>query len=446
MYKCLNVLFALVIVSLWPTAWSQETRADDSPKTWTQAAEAQPVMEQGADDPEESSAGRTNDKPRISEKEFNAGPRPDWIWGDDNDANYVLATSFEASDIVAARLMASCDNVGTVFVNNKQVATGTEWQEAMSADVSRLIVNGKNTITAQVENQGGVAAFVLKLAMKDSEGNVTHVVSDLDWTLRSKNLTNGQKVAGRGAYGDSPWGNVFSNVAAVTRIPRGTFEVLPGFQVEKLFTVPKDELGSWVCIAFDNKGRLLASDQGGKGICRITPAALDGSTETVVEHLDFSSCEFQPSGAQGMLWAFDSLYFCCNGGPGSGLYRARDNDGDDQFDECVRLKQFRGWWRTWSSLNSTVTRWVAYFCDCRKPHRSAFQGWRRSGERQLHESHSNELGRRPAASSHVGRQRTCSRQAGSGRLDRQHRSRRQDLGFVEHRLPQSIRHGVQRRR
>ena len=37
------------------------------------------------------------------------------------------------------------------------------------------------------------------------------------------------------------------------------FDVLPGFQVELLYTVPKQEQGSWVSIAFDPKGRLLAS-------------------------------------------------------------------------------------------------------------------------------------------------------------------------------------------
>ncbi|MCA9062779.1 MAG: c-type cytochrome, partial [Planctomycetaceae bacterium] len=146
----------------------------------------------------------------------------------------------------------------------------------------------------------------------------------------------------RGNYGDGPWNRVFENTGSESRVPNGMFEVPPGFVVDKLFTVPKDELGSWVCIAFDNKGRLLASDQGDKGICRITLPALGSDSETVVERLDFSKCESSPTGAQGMLWAFDSLYFSINGGPGSGLYRARDKDGDDQFDECVKLKDFRG--------------------------------------------------------------------------------------------------------
>eukprot|EP00913_Durusdinium_trenchii_P023286 g21864.t1 len=47
-------------------------------------------------------------------------------------------------------------------------------------------------------------------------------------------------------------------------------------------------------------------------------------------------------GYKGMLYAFDSLYLSVNGGPGSGLYRARDTNGDDQFDEVVKLKAFQG--------------------------------------------------------------------------------------------------------
>lgn len=313
--------------------------------TWRQDAEIQPSVERSAEP--ETQKVVTSEK--IADDAFNKGPNPKWIWGPDNNQKYTLQTKFTASGITTARLKASCDNIGTVFVNGKQVASGSEWAEPMSADVSKLIKDGENVVTAQVENAGGVAAFVLKLVLQNADGEQTFVVSDENWSIASKNLTNGDKVSLRGPYGTGPWNRVFDNAGGESsRVPRGTFEVLPGFQVEKLFTVPKEELGSWVCIAFDNKGRLLASDQGNKGICRITlPAVFKGDSagskwETVVELLDFSKCEYKPSGAQGMLWAFDSLYFCCNGGPGSGLYRARDLDGDDQFDECVKLKAFSG--------------------------------------------------------------------------------------------------------
>ena len=115
------------------------------------------------------------------------------------------------------------------------------------------------------------------------------------------------------------------------------FAVPPGFAVERLFVVPKEELGSWVCLATDPTGRLIASDEGDKGLVRITPAALDGSTPTRVERIPAAI-----SAAQGLLWAFDALYVVCNGGLGSGLYRVTDSDGDDMPDRVERLREFDG--------------------------------------------------------------------------------------------------------
>jgi len=332
MLRCFVVL-SLVLIAC-PLASAQ--------RVYKQQPEIQASFEQGGE-----SQPAAEVRPQISDPQFQSGPVAKWIWGEDNNKDYVLQTTFDGSSIKAAFLKASSDNVGTVFVNGRPVASSAAWEEAMSADVTKHIVAGQNTISAKVANQGGIAAFVLKLALQDADGNVTHVVTNADWTIATKNGDNGSKVSLRGSYGDNPWGRVFSASASYAgRVPRGVFEVQPGFQVEKLFTVPKDELGSWVCIAFDNKGRLLASDQGDKGICRITLPDVGKTSgtgsETIVEPIDFSKCEYRPTGAHGMLYAFDSMYFSVNGGPGSGLYRARDTDGDDQFDECVKLKDFRG--------------------------------------------------------------------------------------------------------
>ena len=115
------------------------------------------------------------------------------------------------------------------------------------------------------------------------------------------------------------------------------FSVPAGFAVERLFVVPKEQLGSWVCLATDSKGRLIASDQGNQGLVRITPAPLDGSKPTVVEKIPVAI-----TAAQGLLWAFDSLYVVCNGGPGSGLYRVTDANGDDTLDTVEKLREFAG--------------------------------------------------------------------------------------------------------
>lgn len=128
-------------------------------------------------------------------------------------------------------------------------------------------------------------------------------------------------------------------VAAGTADAGNAFAVPAGFAVERLFVVPTDALGSWVCLATDPRGRIYASDQQDKGLVRITPAPLDGSRPTVVERVPAVI-----SAAQGMLWAFDALYVVRNGNAtdGSGLYRLTDSDGDDTLDKVEKLRDFPG--------------------------------------------------------------------------------------------------------
>lgn len=281
-------------------------------------------------------------------EQLQKGPIPQWIWGADQTRNYVLRRKFtgkaasSAGDAAKpaqgarAWLKASCDNKAVIELNGQKVGSCLEWAEPVEVEVTRHLRDGDNVLTAAVSNEGGPAAFVLKLVVVDADGKSTYIISDDQWqAAEKKDSDQWAAVTKIGQLGDGPWGNVFQNASA-GGAPRDLFNLLPGFQVERLFTVPKDELGSWVCLTRDHKGRLIVSDQEGKGLCRITPSPLGSTAPTKVEHLDVKI-----SSAQGLLWAFDSLYVVVNG-PGSGLYRVRDTNNDDQLDEVVKLKEFRG--------------------------------------------------------------------------------------------------------
>jgi putative heme-binding domain-containing protein len=262
------------------------------------------------------------------------GPTPRWIWGADNNTAYKLTKSFQ-TDAVKARVIASCDNQMKLLLNGKQIASSSTWETPVEVDVTNALKQGNNEIVAEVKNAGGVAAFILKLVLVDENGDAKYVISDKSW-LASTGDERPVAVSPRGKLGGGPWGDVFSSVEE-SRVPPNTFLTRPGFQVEKLFTVPKEQLGSWVCIALDDKGRIIASDQGGKGLYRITAPPIGSQEPTKVEPLDvkMTSC-------QGMLYAFGSLYCSVNGGPGSGLYRLTDTTGDDQFDKVEKLRSLRG--------------------------------------------------------------------------------------------------------
>ncbi len=284
----------------------------------------------------------SGDKAPVKEIDFAAGIQPEWIWGPKDKQNYSLEYSLtlnqDPKQALAARVMASCDNEMELKINGQMVFSSTEWQSPENKDVKNFLQKGENKIQARVKNHGGVAAFLFKLVLIDSKGETQEIVSNGLWNVFSADGTSlSDKPTIKGKLGDGPWGNIFSQAQDDSFVPRDTFLLKPGYQVEKLFTVPKAELGSWVSIAFDPQGRMLASDQGDKGICRITPAPPGSDEPTRVERLNLPI-----SSAQGMLCAFDALYLSINGGPGSGLYRARDTTGDDQYDELTKLKDFRG--------------------------------------------------------------------------------------------------------
>lgn len=125
----------------------------------------------------------------------------------------------------------------------------------------------------------------------------------------------------------------FSLLALADTGPAGAFKTLPGFSVDLVHDVTASDQGSWVSLCLDPKGRIIASDQYGK-LYRVT---LNGDADASVEQL-----EVNIGMAQGMLYAFDSLYININAktksladteATGPGVYRLTDTTGDDQFDK-----------------------------------------------------------------------------------------------------------------
>ena len=118
--------------------------------------------------------------------------------------------------------------------------------------------------------------------------------------------------------------------------PPESLTVKEGFQVELLYTVPKDQQGSWVSMCVDDEGRFIVSDQYG-GLYRVTVPTKGASGDVKVEPIDLNIGH-----AQGLLYAFDSVYAVVNhdAHQGRGLYRIRDTNGDDQFDHVELLKKF----------------------------------------------------------------------------------------------------------
>ena len=306
----------------------------------TQKPEILNVDAKEEDQPPKKVAAAETKKPKKPKKM--GGPVANWIWGHNparSNEQFFLRKEFKGGS-KSATLIASCDNHMKVFFNGKLAARSDQWKTPIKTDVQKFIQPGKNVILVEAKNDGGPAGFVLKLTLEMPKGRKRYIITDKTWqAAKKKDAEKWTAVHTFGKMGAGPWGSVFSGERAVVAMPapKKKLTLLPGFQAELLYTVPKGSQGSWVSITFDNKGRLIASDQGKKGLYRVIPAPIGGGGETKVEKLNVNI-----TSAQGLLYAFDSLYLSINGGPGSGLYRAKDVDGDDQFDKVEKLRPLRG--------------------------------------------------------------------------------------------------------
>ncbi|HWV58844.1 MAG TPA: c-type cytochrome [Longimicrobiales bacterium] len=104
--------------------------------------------------------------------------------------------------------------------------------------------------------------------------------------------------------------------------------VLPGFEVQHLYTIPLSEQGSWVSLTVGPDGSLYASDQGQAGVYRIRV----GGTLTNPEVESVTRVPLEVTGFQGLEYAFGYLYANRNGSNASGLYRLSDRNQDGELD------------------------------------------------------------------------------------------------------------------
>ena len=128
-------------------------------------------------------------------------------------------------------------------------------------------------------------------------------------------------------------------------------KLISGFKAEHIYSPGENEQGSWVGITFDDKGRMIATDQYGALYRLEIPAIGSEDLTPKVEKLIVGTEGENKIGmgfAQGVLYAFNSLYVMVNHNPndafdkGTGLYRIQDTNGDDQYDKITLIKSLKG--------------------------------------------------------------------------------------------------------
>ena len=316
-----------------------------------------------------SSAGETSKvykKPGAKPKKTRPEKaKPQWLWlneGDEPAKDVYFRKEFSSAGVGAARLYAACDDVMKIFVDGKLVGESRTWEKPLFVDLSRhldLESPQKNHVLAvEAHNGKSSAGLLVKLDLESGWRDAWSIVSDVSWQASKQKPGDGWKTIGFksndtwqkphvvAALGAGPWAKAINAVtlaaAAPLREPEATpvadLKVAKGFQVELLYSVPKGQQGSWVNMCTDPKGRLIVSDQYGS-LYRVTPAQFGAKSKTMVEKINVDIGE-----AQGLLWAFDSLYVNVNKGKlyEGGLYRVTDKDGDGDLDTVKMLRPLKG--------------------------------------------------------------------------------------------------------
>jgi putative heme-binding domain-containing protein len=273
--------------------------------------------------------------------------RPEWIWtrrdAADGEVAYFRKAFSVAGRPAAARLVASCDNRLEVFLNGKPVGTSADWRSPLRSDVLGAMTARDNVLAVRGENEGGAAGLVVRLDLEFPDKSRKVIVSDESWQVsdraprgwetREFDASAWKPAVRLGALGAGPWGDVFAAAGpAAGQAAPPPVTALEGFKVEVLYTVPKEQ-GSWVCMTFDPKGRLIVSPQDGNVLYRLAFPA--GGGEPQVEKI-----QAKVGSAQGLLHAFGSLYVTGNGPQGTAFYRLKETG--DSFEDAVCLKKWPG--------------------------------------------------------------------------------------------------------
>ena len=174
--------------------------------------------------------------------------------------------------------MASCDNEGTVYLNGKK--SRLQWQLANAHESGRYQPSGgrrkyTSRVDCQSRRRGRLCAQTndAKQGWRDQacrhRRRVENCRQDSDRhfpALRAMSPVTVAMVPARG---------VVSSTAQTYegRVPANTFEVQPGFVVEKLFTVPREQLGSLGVHRDGQQGPVARQRSGQQGNLPHHPAA-----------------------------------------------------------------------------------------------------------------------------------------------------------------------------
>ncbi len=300
----------------------------------------------------------------LSESLKSDGELPNWIWATNdysppiNENSQTISFEFKRTFEVleparTARLRLAADFChAIVFLNDKQLVAVEAYSETIDVDAINAVTLGSNTLRIEAKRTAGPSAIAASLTLGVGDQlQLQTIVTEESWVSTSLpnasiSSTGTTHAVSLGEVAQAIWGSgrrsaiveptenyeQWRKAVTGTKVDDDKFWTVPGFEVS-LLRVATEEEGSWVSMAFDPQGRLTIAREE-KGLLRMTFERLGDSIEQV-ELINDELLE-----CRGLLYAHDALY--ANANDSKGLYRLRDTDGDDSFDDVRMLREFPG--------------------------------------------------------------------------------------------------------
>ena len=219
-----------------------------------------------------------------------------WLWIKDGEkltsTVYLRKEFVQQGGLPTVRLYGVVDNSMTVWIDGEKLLTHEGWAEAGYKDVTTLfnkeVPGGKHVIAIEARNSGedNPAGVLADLAFSSGWKGLWNIPTDGTWLASTQAAEGWLKPDFQGAgwkpadviadLEGGPWKLTVAKLLAAgglkapTATPIENLQVAKDFRVELLYSVPKEQEGSWVNLCVDPKGRLIVSDQYG-GLYRVTP-------------------------------------------------------------------------------------------------------------------------------------------------------------------------------
>ena len=263
-------------------------------------------------------------------------PEPRWIWSEPAPVDDQAAVFQIGIDVPqgATRLTihATADNHLTVDVDGVPAFQNGEWSQPTWYEMEDP-EQGRRMLRFSCRNDGGPAGLLAIVTVEHPDGDRVVVTDDTWKVLDADGAPRSRPPAdfGPASNPQGPWPDPFEAGKAT---PVDQILVPEGFEIELLHAARPGE-GSWSAMTVDPEGRVVLSAQRGP-LLRITPPDA-GSARARVERLHDTVGR-----AQGLLVVGNDLYANVADNPADtgGLWRLRDQDGDDRYEIAERLAAY----------------------------------------------------------------------------------------------------------